>query len=219
MTTICSGRHAVQRQRLVSLRLVPDEDAVGNVPKNGLARQVIPAPHAERGRIAERLRGLQVVELRRSDQADQRREQHDVGGLFLKVLVDLGASRDRSFARSQGRPHDSSTSRGPRSRDEQQPQPDSRYPLPRSRPQLRCTGVCRIEVPQVVDRHAELDRKVAPAHPHGSAPSRVRRRRAPVPGAPPSLVRRDPLRALPPGAAGAPARQALRSPTRSCGNR
>ena len=43
-------RHVVHRHGLVSLHVVPHEHAVRHVAKDGLAREVVPAPDAQRGR-------------------------------------------------------------------------------------------------------------------------------------------------------------------------
>src|SRR2546425_8341531 len=62
---------------------------------------MIPAPHAERRRIAERLRRLQVIELRRRHDTDERRQQHDIGVPLAEERVDAAAPWNRPLARAQ----------------------------------------------------------------------------------------------------------------------
>src|SRR5687767_13771954 len=63
------GRDAVKCDRLLTLRVVPHEYTIRNRAQNRLARQVVPAPHAERRRIAKRACSLQAIELRRRNNA------------------------------------------------------------------------------------------------------------------------------------------------------
>src|SRR5262245_61286105 len=57
-------RHTVEPLRLVALRVVPDDDLVGADSYQRLARQVIPAPHAQGAADAKRPRRAKVIELR-----------------------------------------------------------------------------------------------------------------------------------------------------------
>ena len=70
--------HAVPPDRFLLLRLVPEQDAVGHVAQQRLARQVVPAEDADAGAPAKRTGGAQMIDLRQPPRR-HRRQQHDVG--------------------------------------------------------------------------------------------------------------------------------------------
>src|SRR5215216_6682104 len=55
---------SVHADRLVRLRVVPDEQGIDDVPDDGLAREVVPAPDQYHRRDTARLRAAQDVDLR-----------------------------------------------------------------------------------------------------------------------------------------------------------
>ena len=156
------GRNVVQRDSLFPLCVVPHEHTVRNCAQDRFARQVIPAPHTKGRGIPERARGLQAIELRRHDNADQRGKQNDIGLLRAKKGVDGGAARNRPLIGLQHGACDRPSDSGMRAGRGEQPQTDARHALPRPRPEPGGTGVGGIEIPEVINRHPELGRKRCP---------------------------------------------------------
>ena len=157
VTTTRSGGTACSVIASSPLRVVPDEHAVGNGAQNRLAREVIPAPDAQRRRIPERPRRLQAIELRRRDDADERREQHDVGLLLAEKRVDRRRCAESPARRPGARPR---RSRGrarcaPPLRPPATGRSAARAPSP-ARAASGAPAISGVEIPQVVERHPQL---------------------------------------------------------------
>ena len=101
VTTMRSAGTPCRLTRLLALDVVPDEHAIGPVADERLARQVIPAPHAQRRGMPSASRGAKVVDLRRAE-IDERGDEHDVRPLRGDELTDRRVLRTR--ARASGRP-------------------------------------------------------------------------------------------------------------------
>ncbi len=140
---LCTGHHhavggnAVEPFGLVTLRCVPDDDLVGHDAYQRFARQVIPAPHAERAADAERTRRAQVIELWRAE-FDERRDEQHVGRVLGDEVVNAKLPRHGSLEHGQ-RARQQSTKWQLRQRQHQQ-----RRPFVRTFANLRGRLVARI---------------------------------------------------------------------------
>jgi hypothetical protein len=90
---------AVEGDGFALLRLVPDEDAVRLFPDARLARQVIPAADAERGRDAELHRRSHDV-LLFGPERQQRRDENHVGPVRRDARAEIGIGRQRPLHRA-----------------------------------------------------------------------------------------------------------------------
>ena len=72
------ARDAVQADRLLDLKVVPDDGQRRRVVEQTLVREVVPARDRQHGRDAEIRGGAEIVAVGRAE-PDERRDQHDIG--------------------------------------------------------------------------------------------------------------------------------------------
>ena len=152
------GGHAMEPLRLVALRGVPDDHLVRHDAYQRFARQVVPAPHAQRAADAERPRRTHVIELRRAE-LDERRDEQHVGLVLGDELVHADLPRHRPLEHRQ-HAGQQSAERQLRERQHQQ-----RRPLVGALANLRRRLVARIRVAQVVEPDAQRARQPPIASP------------------------------------------------------
>ena len=90
--------HPVQAHRLVTLKAVPDDDAVGHVAELLLAREVVPARDAHAGRNPVSARRLDV--LRVATARHQVRDEHEhVWSELAQLDLEVAVARKRALER------------------------------------------------------------------------------------------------------------------------
>ena len=156
------GRHPVELDRFLLLRVVPDGDEIRDGAQQRLARQMVPAADAEHRAQTERARAQVVIELRRTE-IDERRDQ-----ARRRASARGRSPRARGCAARPAR-----TAAGPtpargvrrvafRPGQRRQPPDGCRRPLLRPPAQPGRRVVARIEEAQVVDAEAQLAAEVGP---------------------------------------------------------
>ena len=95
-------RHAVQLGGLLTLALVPDDDAARLLVDQSLGRQVIPAADAEHGADAEPARRSYVLDLLRAE-VQERRQQQQIRAPLAQHAFDHAARRHGALRRVEER--------------------------------------------------------------------------------------------------------------------
>ena len=148
--------HPVQLDRLSLLRVVPHGHGVRHGAYERLARQVVPAPHAEDGSEPGGLRFPEIVDFGRPE-ADERRQQHHVRALSLQVPAHFCSCRGRPFQSAQRRGHQPRREPTPHPGHPEQPLQSLGRSLPRAASQPGGVGVRRLQIAQTVRGQANLD--------------------------------------------------------------
>ena len=139
--------------------LVPDDHRVRHDANQRLARQVVPAPHAERAADAERARRAHVIELRRAE-LDERRDRAARRRCRSATNSSTPACRGTACSSRSQRPRQQAAERQARQRQHE----DGRA-LVGALADLRRRLVARIRVAQVVEPEAQRAGQPAVAAP------------------------------------------------------